>query len=157
MTKQGSLSLLETPEARELLQSQIYARLGYIGADGEPRVIPINFHWDGKEIVLGSHTDGPKVAAIRKNPLVALSIDENGFPPKVLTIRGRASIAIEPNVTKEYAAAMERYMGPEAGKAFVDGLRAQNMPMARIAIEPTWVGLLDFQTRLPHALTGGYG
>jgi len=157
MTKQGSLKLLDTPEAKELLQSQIYARVAYIGVDGDPRVVPINFHWDGKDVVLGSHPDGPKVAAIRKNPSVALTIDENGFPPKVLTMRGRATITVEADVTKEYAAAMERYMGPEAGKAFVDQLRSQKMPMARIAITPTWVGLLDFQTRLPHALTGGYG
>src|SRR5438552_6684826 len=116
MTKQGSLKLLDTPEAKELLQSQIYARVAYIGLDGEPRVVPINFHWDGTDVVLGSHPDGPKVEAIRKNPMVALTIDENGFPPKALTIRGRASIDVEPNVTKEYAAAMERYLGPDAGK-----------------------------------------
>jgi hypothetical protein len=157
MTKQGSLSLLQTPAAQELLQSQIYARVGYIGEDGEPRVIPINFHWNGEEIVLGTHPDGPKVAAIRANPMVAVSIDENGFPPKVLTMRGRATVDVQDNVTPEYAAAAERYMGEEAGKAFVEGLRAQNMPMARIAIRPTWVGVLDFQERFPHALTGGYG
>jgi PPOX class probable F420-dependent enzyme len=157
MTKQGSLSLLQSPIAQELLQSQIYARLGYIGADGEPRVIPINFHWDGKDVVLGSHPDGPKVAAIRANPKVALTIDENGFPPKVLTIRGKATIEVQDNVTAEYAAAMERYLGEEAGKAFVQGMRAQGMPMARIAIRPAWVGILDFQERFPHALTGGYG
>jgi hypothetical protein len=156
VTGQGSLSLLDDPIAQELLQSQIYARLAYIGTDGAPRAIPINFHWDGTDVVLGSHPDGPKVAAIRQNPMVALTIDENGFPPKVLTIRGRASIDVHPNITPEYAAAAERYMGAEAGKAFVEQLEAQGMPMARIAIRPTWVGLLDFQTRLPKALTGGY-
>jgi len=157
MTKQGSLSLLESHVAKEMLQSQIYARLAYVGTDGDPRVVPINFHWDGTNVVLGSHPDGPKVEAIRKNPKVALVIDENGFPPKVLTIRGEATIDVHDNVTPEYAAAAERYMGPETGKAFVDGLRAQGFPMARIAIKPTWVGVLDFQERLPHALTGGYG
>ena len=156
MTQQGSLSLLDDPIAKELLQSQIYARLAYIGVDGEPRCVPINFHWNGKEIVLGSHPGGPKVEAIRKNPMVGLSIDENGFPPKVLTMRGRASIDVHDNVTDEYAAAMIRYLGEEAGNQFLDGLRAQGMPMARIVITPTWVGLLDFQTRFPKALTGGY-
>lgn len=156
MTKQGSLSLLDDPIANGLLQSQIYARLAYIGLDGEPRCIPINFHWNGKEVVLGSHPGGPKIEAIRQNPMVALSIDENGFPPKVLTMRGRASIDVQDHVTAEYAAAAERYMGEEAGKAFVDGLRAQGMPMARIVITPSWVGMLDFQTRFPKALTGGY-
>lgn len=156
MTKQGSLSLLEHPVASEMLQSQIYARVAYIGLDGEPRVIPINFHWNGRELVLGVHPDSPKVAAIRKNPVVAVTIDENGFPPKVLTMRGRASIEVKDDVTEEYIAAAERYMGPEAAKAIVEG-HARGNPMARIAITPTWVGILDFQTRFPHALTGGYG
>lgn len=156
MTVQGPVSLLDDPIAQELLQSRNYARLAYIGLDGAPRAVPINFHWDGTDVVLGSHPKGPKIAAIRANPDVALTIDENGFPCKVLTMRGRATIDVHDNVTPEYAAAAERYMGAEAGRAFVEQLRAQNNPMARIAIRPTWVGLLDFQTRFPKALTGGY-
>ena len=53
-TKQGSFALLNDPVARELLQSTAPARLAYVWPDGSPRVVPIWFHWNGKEIVLGT-------------------------------------------------------------------------------------------------------
>ena len=53
-TTQGSLALLEDPVAKDLLQSKAPARFSYMWRDGTPRVIPIWFHWNGKEIVLGT-------------------------------------------------------------------------------------------------------
>ena len=35
-----------------------------------------------------------KVAALRKNPKVALTIDQAAFPPKVLLIRGTAEVEL---------------------------------------------------------------
>src|SRR6516165_2903445 len=52
--RQGDLSLLEHPVARELLASNIPARIAYVWTDGTPRVTPIWFHWDGGELVLGT-------------------------------------------------------------------------------------------------------
>ena len=54
MFAQGDPKLLEDPVAKELLKSTIPARLAYNWTDGTPRVVPIWFHWDGKEIVMGS-------------------------------------------------------------------------------------------------------
>ena len=53
-TQQGSLDLLNDPVAQQLLQSTIPARLAYTWTDGTPRVVPIWFHWNGSEVVLGS-------------------------------------------------------------------------------------------------------
>jgi nitroimidazol reductase NimA-like FMN-containing flavoprotein (pyridoxamine 5'-phosphate oxidase superfamily) len=86
--KQGDLGLLQHPAARELLASTIPARLAYIGTDGTPRVIPIWFHWNGAEFVLGTPPKAPKLKALAKNPRVALTIDDNSFPHKVLMVRG---------------------------------------------------------------------
>ena len=66
-TKQGGLELLQTPVAQELLQSNIPARLAYVWRDGTPRVIPIWFHWNGKEIVLGTPAKAPKTQALKSN------------------------------------------------------------------------------------------
>jgi hypothetical protein len=55
------------------------------------------------------------------------------------------------DVAPEYAVAAERYMGQEQGKAWVSQLRGQ--PMGRVRIAPEWVNILDFETRLPSALT----
>ena len=55
-----------------------------------------------------------------------------------------------PKAPKLKALAATRYFGPEQGPAWVSTLRGK--PMARIAVTPEWVGILDFQTRFPSAL-----
>jgi PPOX class probable F420-dependent enzyme len=150
--KQGGLDLLEHPTSRELLQSNIPARLAYIWTDGTPRVVPIWFHWDGREFVLGTPPKAPKLKALAKNPKVALTIDDNTFPHRVLLVRGTARLESVNGVVPEYAQAAERYFGPEQGKAWVEQLRSTTSEMVRVAITPEWAGLLDFQTRFPSAL-----
>ncbi|HEY7095371.1 MAG TPA: pyridoxamine 5'-phosphate oxidase family protein [Terriglobales bacterium] len=150
--KQGDLSLLDNPASRELLQSRIPARLAYVWTDGTPRVVPIWFHWTGKEFVLASPPKAPKLKALVQNPRVALTIDGNDFPHKVLLIRGTARLQTIEGVVPEYANAAERYFGREQGQAWLSQLRNMVSSMVRIAITPEWVGLLDFQTRFPSAL-----
>src|SRR5580704_18562571 len=85
---QGDLGLLQHPTCQELLESKIPARLAYIWTDGTPRVIPIWFHWNGSEFILGTPSNAPKLKALAQNPKVALTIDDNTFPHKVLLVRG---------------------------------------------------------------------
>jgi Pyridoxamine 5'-phosphate oxidase len=151
-SKQGDLSLLDHPIAQELLHSTIPARLAYTWKDGTPRVVPIWFHWNGKEVVLGSPPKSPKVMVLSNHAQVALTIDSNPSPEKVLLIRGIARVEIVEGVLPEYASAAERYMGEEQGRAWVEQVRAMSSHMARIAVRPTWVGLLDFETRFPSAI-----
>ena len=150
--RQGDLALLQHPASQELLASKIPARLAYIATDGTPRVIPIWFHWNGKEIVMGTPPRAPKLKALAKNPRVSLTIDGNDFPHKVLLIRGSARLEPVNGVVPEYAIAADRYFGPEQGKAWVDGLAKMISSMVRVTVTPDWVGLLDFQTRFPSAL-----
>lgn len=150
--QQGSLDLLEHPIAKELLQSTIPARLAYIGTDGAPRVIPIWFHWNGREMVMASPPKAPKLKALRKNPKVAVTIDDNQFPHRVLMVRGTARLDPVDDIVPEYALAAERYFGADQGKAWVKQLRAMIPSMVRVTIRPEWVGVLDFKTRFPSAL-----
>lgn len=150
--KQGNLELLQHPASKELLQSTIPARLAYVWTDGTPRVIPIWFHWNGREFVLGSPSKAPKLKALAKNPKVALTIDDNKFPHKVLLVCGTAQLQPVNGIVPEYAIAAERYFGTQQGKARVAQLASMIQDMVRIAITPEWVGLLDFQTRFPSAL-----
>ena len=151
--KQGDLSLLEHPAAKELLESKIPARMAYVWTDGTPRVIPIWFHWNGSEFVMGTPPKAPKLKALAKNPKVALTIDDNIFPHKVLMVRGTVT-QIEPvkGVVPEYAKCADRYFGPEQGKAWVGQVAALLPSMVRVTIKPEWVGLMDFKTRFPSAL-----
>jgi Pyridoxamine 5'-phosphate oxidase len=150
--KQGELSLLEHPASRELLQSKIPARLAYVWTDGSPRVVPIWFHWNGSQFVIGTPPKAPKLKALAKNPKVALTIDNNEFPHKVLLVRGTAHMESVDGVVPEYASAAERYFGSEQGKQWVAQLGTMVKTMVRITVTPEWVGLLDFQQRFPSAL-----
>ena len=152
--QQGDLSLLEHPASQEMLRSKIPARLAYVATDGTPRVVPIWFHWNGREIVMASPPKAPKLKALAKNPKIALTIDENEFPHKVLMIRGTACLEPLEGIVPEYEACAARYFDEKTAKAWLGQLRGTISSMVRITVTPEWVGLLDFQTRFPSALAG---
>src|SRR5688572_3781508 len=93
---------LRKPISQELLGGSIPARLAYVGLDGDPRVVPVGFHWDGSRLVVGTVPTSAKVPALQRNPRVAVTIDTEGFPPKVLLIRGAASLELVDGVPQEY-------------------------------------------------------
>src|SRR5262245_19356268 len=88
-TKQGGLALLYDPVAQELLHSTIPARLAYVWRDGTPRVVPIWFHWNGTEVVLGTPLTAPKVQALSHNPKVVLTIDSLTGPIRFCRFGGQ--------------------------------------------------------------------
>lgn len=144
--------MLKDPIAQELLRSTSLARLAYVWRDGTPRVVPIWFHWTGKEIVLGTPLTAPKVRALTPNANVALTIDGNTWPYKVLQIRGTAHVETVTGVVPEYALAAERYFGAEQGRQWVKQVGGMFAQMARIVVKPEWVAILDFEKRFPGAI-----
>ena len=150
--KRGDLALLEHPVARHLLRATIPARLAYVALDGTPRVVPMQFHWTGEEVVLSCWPDDPKAAAIRAHPRVALTIDTADPPFRVLQIRGVATVALVDGASPEMVAASRRYMGPEAGQAWVEQAARLSPQMVRIAVRPAWVDVIDFESRFPSGL-----
>jgi hypothetical protein len=159
---QGDLGLLETDLALQLLSSSIPARLAFIATDGTPRVISTWFEWNGAEIVMVTYVAGPnvgirhpaaRIAALRANPTVALTIDTEEFPSQSLTIRGQAEINEVDGLAPEYVASAHRYLGG-AATGMLASMGQPGTVQARIVVRPTWVGLLDFATRLPSPLGG---
>jgi hypothetical protein len=159
--EQGDLGLLESEVAKRLLSSRIPARYAYTAADGTPRVVPSWFVWTGDELVMPTFVSAPHVRhaayrlrALRARPEVAVTIDTEAFPPEALTMRGKATITEVDGIVPEYAEAARRYLGEEEASAYLAQIDDPGTRMARIAIRPAWVGVLDFQTRLPSALGG---
>jgi hypothetical protein len=151
-TQQGSTELLNDPVAQRLLQSTIPARFAYNWTDGTPRVVPHGFHWNGTEIVLGTSTDAPKMKALKDGDHVALTIDSDAMPYKVLMIRGTVRLDEVEGIAPEYAAMTFRVFGEEGGRAWLEQLKPLWPRMARVFITPTWAGILDFEGRFPSAL-----
>lgn len=77
------MDVLNDEVAQELLHSQELAKLAYNWTDGTPRVVPIWFHWDGREIVMGTPGTAPKVKALEARPDVALTIDTTSWPHEI--------------------------------------------------------------------------
>ena len=134
------------------MSSGIPARVAYDGLDGSPRVIPIAFHWDGKNIVICTLPNSAKVPALEANPNVAITIDTDSFPPNVLLVRGTASNEVVDGIPDEYFAASRKLVGDDQWDGWVAGVRQLYEQMVRITIEPTWAKLLDFETTIPSAV-----
>jgi Pyridoxamine 5'-phosphate oxidase len=124
-------------------------RLGYVGRDGTPRVDPVGFVWNGAALVISTYAGSAKIAALRARPDVAITIDRAGPPPEVLLLRGRIELDEVDGVPAEYRQMQERYYGAEQAAAAVAHLERSGARMTRLVLRPTWVGVLDFQTRFP--------
>jgi len=148
----GGPELLEDRIAQELLASNIPARLAYTWTDGTPRVVSLWFHWDGHDLVMCTFGGAPKLKALTTGDRVAISIDTDAPPNHVLSIRGAAQVTTVEGVVDEYAKAAARYLGSEVGGGYIQSLPA-HVPMARIAVRPDEVVVLDFETRFPSALS----
>jgi len=158
---QGDLQLLDGDVARKLLASTVPARVAYTAPDGTPRIVPTWFQWTGSELAMPTFITAPhvqrppgRIRALRARPDVAISIDTEGFPPEVLLVRGRAEITEVDGVDPDYAAAARRYIGGDEAEAYLQQITDPATRMARIAVRPTWVGVVDFRTRLPGPLGG---
>ena len=144
--------VLAKPLSQELLGRDI-ARLAYVAKDGTPRGIPIAFTWNGTEIVLCTTKNSPKLPSLRANPAVALTIDTEVHPPKILLIRGRAELDVVDGIPEEYLQMNGTYrMTPEQRVEWEREVRSLYDGMVRIVITPTWAKLIDFETTLPSAV-----
>ena len=145
--------ILDHPTSREMLARDI-TRLAYVAEDGTPRNVPIAFSWNGREVVMCTPKNAPKLAALRANPAVALTIDTEVHPPLILLIRGRAELDavdgipaefVEANTTYEMTAEQRVAWEAEVRSLYADG-------MVRIVVTPTWAKLIDFEATLPVAV-----
>lgn len=130
--------ILSRPYSQELLARDI-TRLAYVASDGTPRNVPIAFTWNGSEIVMCTAKNAPKLPSLRANPIVALTIDTQVHPPKILLIRGRAELDVVEGIPDEYLRMNGSYqMTPEQRVEWEAGVRALYDGMVRIVVTPTW-------------------
>jgi len=140
---------LNHPYSQELLARDLL-RMAYVAKDGTPRNIPIGFAWNGSQIVVCTTTNAPKLHSLRHNPAVALTIDTEVHPPKLLLIRGTAELDVVDGIPEEYLQMNGSYqMTPEQRVEWEREVHALYDGMVRIVITPTWAKLIDFESTLP--------
>lgn len=145
-------AILNLPSSRALLARDLL-RMAYVAKDGTPRNVPIAFTWNGSEIVVCTAKNAPKLPSLRRNPSVALTIDTEVHPPKILLIRGRAELDVVDGIPDEYLQMNGTYtMTAEQRVEWEAEVRSLYDGMVRIVITPTWAKLIDFETTLPSAV-----
>jgi hypothetical protein len=146
------IEVLNRPISQELLARDL-TRMAYVARDGTPRNVLIGFIWNGSEIVMCTATNAPKLLSLRANPMVALTIDTEVHPPRILLIRGRAELDIVDGIPDEYLQMNGTYeMTPEQRVHWEAEVRSLYDGMVRIVVTPTWAKLIDFETTLPSAV-----
>lgn len=145
--------VLSRPLSQELLARDL-TRLAYNAKDGTPRNVPIGFTWNGAEIVMCTAKNAPKIPALRNNPAVALTIDTEEYPPKILLIRGRAELDFVDGIPDEFLQGnSSEVMTPEQRAEWETEVRSLYQDgMFRIVVTPAWAKLIDFETTLPSAV-----
>lgn len=88
------------------------------------------------------------------NPAVALTIDTEVHPPKILLIRGQAELDPVDGIPDEYFKTATSYrMTPEQRVEWEAAVRDLYVDgMVRVVVTPTWVKLIDFESTLPKAV-----
>jgi nitroimidazol reductase NimA-like FMN-containing flavoprotein (pyridoxamine 5'-phosphate oxidase superfamily) len=152
LTQTELATLFADPVAQRLLHAAIPARLAYTGLDGAPRVIPIGWSWDGSGFLMWTVPRSAKVRALRQDPRVAVTIDTNDFPPKVLLVRGTARVDEVPGVPQGYLDAGHKMVDEAQYGEWEQGVRDLYDSMVEIRITPTWARIHDFETRIPSAV-----
>ncbi len=144
--------VLAKPIAHELLTGPHLARLAYTGLDGAPRVVPIGFLWNGRELDIWTVPGSAKVRALAADPRVAITIDTTGMPPRVLLLRGTVTLTTIDGVPDGYIEAGPKAVPADQMRQWEAGARALYDQMVRVRVAPHWAKLLDFETTIPQAV-----
>jgi len=83
---------------QDILEKKAFAQLATVMPDGSPQVSPVWFEYDGKNILINSAKGRVKDVNMRRDPHVALGIQDPDNPYRHLSIRGRVV-----NITEEGA------------------------------------------------------
>src|SRR5437763_11992133 len=95
------------------------AKLATTSRAGAPHVMPVWFVLDGDQIVLTTHAESVKGRNLRRDPRVALVVDDERPPFAFVHVRGRVTIQEDLDELLRFATAIAaRYMGEDHGEEF---------------------------------------
>jgi PPOX class probable F420-dependent enzyme len=87
--------------------------------DGRPHVMPVWFVLDGEQIVFTTGANTVKGRNLRRDPRVALVVDEQTPPYAFVHVRGRVTLHEDPEELLRFATVIGgRYMGASRAEEF---------------------------------------
>ncbi|HKH26556.1 MAG TPA: PPOX class F420-dependent oxidoreductase [Acidimicrobiia bacterium] len=119
-----------------LLEGTRTGKLAVSRDDGRPHVTPTWFTLDGDELVLTTAETSVKAKAIRRDPRVAMCVDDQEPPYSYVLVEGTATLSDDLDELRRCATAVGgRYMG--AGRADEFGARNAVPGELLVRITPT--------------------
>ena len=111
---------MTAPEIRAFLtQGTRTAKLATVRADGRPHVAPVWFVLDGEDLIFTTWHTTVKAANLRREPRVALAVDDETPPFAYVLVEGTATISEDLEELRIWATRIgARYMGAEQAEAF---------------------------------------
>jgi PPOX class probable F420-dependent enzyme len=102
-----------------LVEGTRTAKLATTRADGRPHVVPIWFLLDGDDVVFTTWHESLKARSLRRDPRVALCVDDDRPPFAYVELGGRATLSDDLDEVRAWATRLgRRYMGAERGEEF---------------------------------------
>ena len=121
-----------------LLSGNRTGKLATVRADGRPHVVPIWFTLRDDDVVFNTHESSVKATNMRREPRVAIAVDDQAPPYSFVTIEGIATLGEDDPQLVEIATEIGgRYMGVDRAEEYgarngVPGELVVRVPMSRV-------------------------
>lgn len=90
-----------------------------VKADGTPHVTPIWFVLDGPDLLFTTHESGLKGKALRRDPRISISVDDQTPPYSFVSLWGEASLSEDVDEVRRWATVIGgRYMGADRAEEY---------------------------------------
>ena len=96
---------------KDLLEKQAFGILGTLMKDGSPQVTPVWVDYDGKYVRINSAKGRVKDLNIRRDPRVAITLQDPANPYRYLEIRGRVTEITEAGADEHINKLSQKYLG----------------------------------------------
>jgi PPOX class probable F420-dependent enzyme len=110
-------------------------KLATVDASGEPHVVPVWFVLDGDDVVFTTGERSVKGRNLRRNPRVAMVVDDERPPFAFVQVRGRAELGQEGDLLHWATRIGARYMGVERAEEFGRRNAVPDELLVRIRVE----------------------
>ncbi len=97
----------------DLLQKKAFAQLATIMKDGTPQVTPVWFDFDGNHVRVNSAKGRVKDKNMRRNPKVAIAIQDPDNAYRYLAVRGQVVEITETGADAHIDALTKKYTGQD--------------------------------------------
>jgi PPOX class probable F420-dependent enzyme len=95
----------------DLFEKQAFGNLGTLMKDGSPQVTPVWVDFDGKHVRFNSAKGRVKDLNIRRDPRVAITLQDPANPYRYLEVRGRVVEITENGADDHINKLSQKYLG----------------------------------------------